>query len=77
MPKLTLFSGTDCHLCELAKTMLSAEFTDNSDLTEINVKTERQYYHQYGARIPVLRNEQSGKELGWPFDESQLKEFLK
>ena len=76
MPKLTLFSGTDCHLCELAKTMLSAELTDDSHLTEINVKTERQYYHQYGARIPVLRNEQSGEELGWPFDESQLKEFL-
>lgn len=77
MHKLTLFSGTDCHLCDIAKSMLSTLLADSITLSEINVKAERQYFHQYGARIPVLRNDESGAELGWPFDEGQLQEFLR
>ena len=28
------------------------------------------------ARVPVLRNEDSGCELNWPFDADALREFL-
>lgn len=30
----------------------------------------------YGERVPVLREEPSGRELGWPFDAAALREFI-
>ncbi|WP_232357808.1 glutaredoxin family protein [Paraneptunicella aestuarii] len=75
---LILFSGSECSLCDLAKDLLEqvAEQCPYS-LTTIDVKAERQYYHQYGARIPVVFREDTQSELGWPFDKAQLLEFLK
>ena len=77
MKNLILFSGTDCHLCDVAKQLLRSVLVTDDDIQEINVKQERQYYHEYGARIPVLKNKQTGAELGWPFDEEQLRSFLR
>jgi hypothetical protein len=31
----------------------------------------------YGTRIPVLRRADTGEELGWPFDESAVIDFLR
>jgi hypothetical protein len=31
---------------------------------------------RYGERVPVLRDADSGRELGWPFDASALHAFL-
>lgn len=76
MSKLILFSGTDCQLCDIAKQLLNEVLPPGTEVTEINVKQERQFYHEYGARIPVLKNQDTGAELGWPFDKLQLQEFL-
>lgn len=78
MLKVTLFSGSDCCLCDDAKALLRAlDGQVTYELTIIDVKAERAYYHQYGARIPVFFRPDTQKELGWPFDQSQLLEFLK
>ena len=63
-------------MCELAKGLLEQCASQIGTLQEINVKQERQYYHEYGARIPVLKNTSTGDELGWPFTLEELKEFL-
>ena len=31
---------------------------------------------RYGARVPVLRDDDAGEELDWPFDGEQLARFL-
>lgn len=31
---------------------------------------------RYGTRVPVLRDESSGRELDWPFDVVALRGFL-
>lgn len=74
--KFTLFSGTDCHLCDVAKQLMAPYLHQGLVLNQINVKEQRDYYHEYGARIPVLKNDVTGAELGWPFDEHTLAEFL-
>lgn len=74
--KFTLFTGTDCHLCDVAKQLLEPHLVAGLALAQINVKEQREYFHRYGARIPVLKNETSGAELGWPFDRDTLEEFL-
>ena len=76
MSSYILFTGTDCHLCDVAKQLIAPYIEAGLQLSQINVKVERDYFHQYGARIPVLKNDASGAELGWPFDEQTLKEFL-
>ncbi|BDX06414.1 glutaredoxin family protein [Planctobacterium marinum] len=76
MNDLILYSGTDCHLCDLAKEMLDQQGVNSQQLTQINVKEQREYYHQYGARIPVLKKVSTGEELGWPFEPEQLQEFI-
>ena len=82
MTKYILFTGTDCHLCDVAKQLLKEQFTIGSltyysQVSEINVKVERDYFHEYGARIPVLKKTSDNTELGWPFDAGNLKEFIK
>lgn len=71
--KLTLYGTKYCHLCEQAEAVLCAagiraeyiDVADNDALLE-----------QYGIRIPVLRREDSGAELGWPFDMRAVRRFI-
>ncbi len=78
MLDLTLYSGSECCLCDLAKSLLENVMKQRPhELTTIDVKAERQYFHQYGARIPVLLRNDNNQELEWPFDKTQLVEFLR
>ncbi|WP_027859136.1 glutaredoxin family protein [Marinobacterium jannaschii] len=77
MRQLTLMSTLGCHLCEVAAeilihTMNPAEYqVDEQDIADDDGLMDR-----YAVRIPVLVDETSGKELGWPFDQAGLIEFL-
>ncbi|GAB2675626.1 glutaredoxin family protein [Aliiglaciecola sp. 3_MG-2023] len=75
--QLIFYSGKDCHLCDLAMSLLT-QLGSNYDihLTKVDVKTDHQLFHLYGARIPVIKREDNQQELGWPFNLIQLKEFL-
>jgi hypothetical protein len=71
---LVLYQRDDCHLCDLAIDVLanarapefSSVFIDNDNMLEA----------RYGERVPVLREEESGRELGWPFDAQAIQRFL-
>nr|WP_263406905.1 glutaredoxin family protein [Salinimonas profundi] len=45
-------------------------------VTLVNVRDDTTLYHEYGARIPVLKRTDTQQELGWPFDQQALKRFL-
>lgn len=77
MSQLILFSGSDCHLCDVAKSLLANVELIDFELETIDVKAQREYFHEYGARIPVLRRGDTGAELPWPFDQAQLVDYLK
>ena len=72
--RLTLYQRDDCHLCDLALGLLAevrapefdSVFIDGDDALE----------ERYGIRVPVLRDEDRGVELEWPFDEERLREFF-
>jgi hypothetical protein len=78
MISLQLFSTSGCHLCELAKQLLD-EVAIRIPLAceEIEIADSEHLVELYGVRIPVLRDEVSGRELGWPFDQARLELFLK
>jgi len=72
--RLILFQRDDCQLCDLALDLLAqvrapefeSVFIDGFDALEA----------RYGERVPVLRDEEDGRELDWPFEAAQLRDWL-
>lgn len=79
MPRLevTLFSGPHCGLCDRAEAMVQIAKFPGLQLTKRDITGSLEWKKAYGLRIPVLRREDNGAELGWPFDEAQLATFLR
>lgn len=70
--------GTDgCHLCEDAAAIIVvaadglAVTVYSEDIIDIDGGVDR-----YGLRIPVLRDEQTGTELDWPFSEGDVRKLF-
>ena len=64
--RFILYQRDDCHLCDLALTVLAdagfpafeSVFIDDDEALEA----------AYGHRVPVLRDDVQAVELDWPFD---------
>ncbi len=70
-----LFSTSGCHLCEQAEALLqSLPLAINYCIKDI--ADNDQWLEQYSIRIPVLHHLDSGDELGWPFDQALLLQFI-
>lgn len=75
MSDLILYSRPDCHLCDDAADLL-AVVAPGRDFTVVDIEDDIGLLDRYGIRVPVLRREPSGAELGWPFDADALTRFL-
>jgi hypothetical protein len=71
---LTLYQRDDCHLCDLALEVLAQARAPAFD--SVFVEDDAQLEQRYGERVPVLREEESGAEIGWPFDAQAIAGFL-
>lgn len=75
--KLTLFTGPDCHLCDLALQVMEASACRSQfEYDKVNIRTSTELYHLYAVRIPVVKRSDNGAELGWPFDVTAFEEFI-
>jgi len=72
MRQLVLYTTAGCHLCEHAEAILEAAACDYSP---VEIADDLSLMERYGVRIPIVRDEK-GRELGWPFDGTQLASFL-
>ena len=70
---LTLYTTAGCHLCEHAEQIL---YDNGCAFTPVDIAEDLALLERYGVRIPVVCDGQ-GRELGWPFDGSQLTAFLR
>ncbi len=66
MTRFILFQRDDCHLCDLALEVLAAASFPEFD--SVFVDDDAALEAAYGHRVPVLRDEASGREVDWPFD---------
>jgi hypothetical protein len=71
---LVLFQRDQCYLCDLAYERLVAAGVAEFD--PIWIDGDVGLEARYGRRIPVLRREDSGRELDWPFDAEAIRGFL-
>ena len=73
--RLILFQRDDCPLCDHALALLAAARTPDFD--SIWIDDDASLEARYGARVPVLRDADTGRELDWPFDAETLTAFLR
>jgi hypothetical protein len=72
--RLTLYQRDDCHLCDLALGLLAE--VRAPEFESVFVDGDEALEQRYGVRVPVLRDEERGVELEWPFDVAKLERFL-
>ena len=72
--RLTLIQRDDCALCDLAWDLLAQAGVPDFDPLWIDDDVGLEA--RYGARVPVLRDESSARELDWPFDVAAVRELL-
>jgi hypothetical protein len=72
--RLSLYQRDDCKLCDEAVALLAR--VRAPDFESIWIDDDAEMEARYGIRVPVLRDEGSGRELDWPFDAANLQEFL-
>ncbi|HMM57038.1 MAG TPA: glutaredoxin family protein [Rudaea sp.] len=72
--RLMLFQRDDCRLCDLAIAVLAQARAP--EFSSVFIDDDAALEARYGERVPVLREDESGRELNWPFDADALREFL-
>jgi len=72
--RLILFQRDDCHLCDLALEVLAAARAPEFD--SVFIDADAGLEATYGERVPVLRDDDSARELNWPFDAERVVDWL-
>ena len=76
MTVLTLFGTTACHLCEECLHLTRPLEGNGIVVRQVDITESPELLARYELRIPVLRREDTGAELGWPFSLGQLLDWL-
>jgi hypothetical protein len=71
---LVLYQRDNCHLCDLALAELAQ--AKAPDFDSLFVDDDAELEARYGERVPVLRDQDCGEEIGWPFDAATLSLFF-
>lgn len=71
-----LYGTTSCHLCEKAEMLLKQIKLDQLFIM-IDIAEDDQLLAVYGTLIPVVLHCSSRAELRWPFDHTELTEFIR
>ena len=75
--ELIFYTTEQCHLCELAEALLiNTPMQRPIPVDAVDIAQSEQLVERYGTRIPVLRRNDTGAELDWPFTRDQLIQFL-
>ncbi|MBU6199768.1 MAG: glutaredoxin family protein [Xanthomonadaceae bacterium] len=72
--RLTLYQRDDCRLCDLALDELARARAP--EFASVFIDGDAALEARYGERVPILREDESGRELGWPFDAQALRAWL-
>ncbi|HET6545453.1 MAG TPA: glutaredoxin family protein [Rhodanobacteraceae bacterium] len=73
--RLIFYQRDDCPLCDQAMAVLA--MARAPDFEHVWIDDDAQLEALYGERVPVLRDADSGAEIGWPFDPASLRSWLR
>lgn len=69
---LTLFGTTACHLCEECLLLTRPLEGNGVRVSQVDIVDSSELLERYQLRIPVLRRDDTGAELDWPFGLHEL-----
>lgn len=77
MKHYILYSSKECCLCDDAMGILN-EFGAGKrfHVEKVDIYKDKSLLIKYRVRIPVLKDEENGRELGWPFTLSSLSDWI-
>lgn len=67
-----LFGTLGCHLCDEAEQVLQPFVAQGLIVELLDIIDSADWLERYALTIPVLRREDNGQELNWPFDEQDV-----
>jgi hypothetical protein len=73
MNDFLLFGTEGCHLCEEAERLL---IDAGIAFQAKDIMDREEWQQKFGLLIPVLWHADSQRQLDWPFDNRQLREFI-
>ncbi|MFA7553622.1 MAG: glutaredoxin family protein [Spongiibacteraceae bacterium] len=76
MKTLVLYTTLGCHLCEQALALIEPVLSAEYQISEVEISESDHLMAVYGIRIPVIQRQDTGAEIGWPFDQQQFRRFL-
>ena len=76
MSQLILYYQPDCHLCDEAEALLHAMGMAGT-YQEVDIESDLELLKRYGIHVPVLQRGDNQNELFWPFDQGQIKAFIR
>lgn len=66
-----------CHLCDEAYALLKPLIREGHIKIEpVDIIDDESLFALFATSIPVVKDQQSGQLLAWPFDERQVIEFI-
>ncbi|MDO3720103.1 glutaredoxin family protein [Marinobacter sp. chi1] len=75
--ELLFYTTSNCHLCEVAENLLiHTPMPKPIPVDVVDIAQSESLVEKYGTRIPVLRRNDTGAELDWPFTKDDLLTFL-
>ena len=77
MKNLYFYTTAGCCLCDQAEEILrSLQDVPPFSCEVVDIADSDELVDQYGIRIPVLQDQQSKKEISWPFSPEQLSRWI-
>lgn len=73
--ELILYTTLGCHLCHEAKDVVYRSGISAIRLQDVEIADDEALLSQYGVKIPVIRDEKTNREIAWPFDAEQFREW--
>jgi len=71
---LLFYKREPCELCDKALRLI-VEGGLSDRVRVVNIDDDLELIQRYGDQLPVVRNEETGEKLTWPFTASQVKEL--
>ena len=74
MKILHLYTTSGCHLCEEAEKLLNKlQASERIQWQPVEISDSDELIDRYGVRIPVVKEQGSQREIGWPFSLEELR----
>ena len=71
---LLFYTREPCELCEKALRLIT-EGGLSERVEVVNIDDDLELIQRYGDQVPVVRNDETGEKLTWPFTASQVREL--